>query len=62
MDDEALTLQVPSGGSFQSLRTLLDRLDRQTIAFDELSMHTPDLDDVFLVLTGSLRRSEEGAP
>jgi ABC-2 type transport system ATP-binding protein len=50
-DAEALALQVPSDGSLASLRALLDRLDREAIAVDELSVHTPDLDDVFLTLT-----------
>ncbi|MFC6085658.1 ATP-binding cassette domain-containing protein [Sphaerisporangium aureirubrum] len=50
-DDEALALQVPSDGSSRSLRALLDRLDRNSIEADELSVHTPDLDDVFFALT-----------
>ena len=60
-DDEALTLQVPSDGSVQSLRALLDRLDDASIEVGELSVHTPDLDDVFLTLTGqpdTRRRSQ----
>jgi ABC-2 type transport system ATP-binding protein len=51
-DAEALTLQVPSDGGVLSLRALLDRLDRESIDVAELSVHTPDLDDVFLALTG----------
>ena len=51
-DDDALTLQVPSDGSVRSLRALLDRLDDAAIEVDGLSVHTPDLDDVFLALTG----------
>jgi ABC-2 type transport system ATP-binding protein len=51
-DDAALTLQVPSDGSLRSLKTLLDRLDDESIEVDELTVHTPDLDDVFLALTG----------
>jgi ABC-2 type transport system ATP-binding protein len=51
-DDEALTLQVPSDGSLRSLKTLLDRLDDESIEVNELTVHTPDLDDVFLALTG----------
>jgi ABC-2 type transport system ATP-binding protein len=50
-DQEALTLLVPSDGGVLSLRTLLDRLDRESIEVAELSVHTPDLDDVFLALT-----------
>ena len=51
-DDEALTLRVPSDGSVGSLRAVLDRLDRAAVEVSELSIHTPDLDDVFLTLTG----------
>jgi ABC-2 type transport system ATP-binding protein len=51
-DDEALTLQVPSDGGADSLRRLLDRLDSAALEVGELSVHTPDLDDVFLALTG----------
>jgi ABC-2 type transport system ATP-binding protein len=58
-DDEALTLQVPSDGSVKSLRALLDRLDRASIEVDSLSVHTPDLDDVFLTLTGQPDKEKE---
>ncbi|MEU6788282.1 ATP-binding cassette domain-containing protein [Nonomuraea angiospora] len=51
-DDEELTLRVPGDGGVRSLRALLDRLDAQSIEVEELSVHTPDLDDVFLALTG----------
>ncbi|MDX2697341.1 DUF4162 domain-containing protein, partial [Streptomyces ipomoeae] len=50
-DDEALTLQIPSDGSQRELRAVLDRLDAAGIEADELSVHTPDLDDVFFALT-----------
>ncbi len=52
-DDAALTLDVPSDGGVASIRQLLDRLDAASIDVDELSIHTPDLDDVFLALTGA---------
>ncbi|WP_406293646.1 ATP-binding cassette domain-containing protein [Embleya sp. NBC_00888] len=51
-DDQELTLRVPSDGASKSLRALLDRLDEHTINALEFSVHTPDLDDVFLALTG----------
>jgi ABC-2 type transport system ATP-binding protein len=51
-DDENLTLRVPSDGRSKSLRALLDRLDEYSINAEEFSVHTPDLDDVFLALTG----------
>ncbi|MFE1840264.1 ATP-binding cassette domain-containing protein [Streptomyces sviceus] len=51
-DDESLTLQLPNGGSQSELRALLDQLDTAGIEADELTVHTPDLDDVFFALTG----------
>ena len=51
-DDEALVLRVPGDGSSKSLRALLDRLDEYALSAEEFSVHTPDLDDVFLALTG----------
>ncbi len=52
-DDHALTLQVPSDGSVQSLRSMLAKLDGHAIEIAEMSVRTPDLDDVFLTLTGN---------
>ncbi|MFF5973364.1 ATP-binding cassette domain-containing protein [Streptomyces sp. NPDC012769] len=52
-DDEALALQLPSDGSQRELRSILDWLDSAGIEADELTVHTPDLDDVFFALTGS---------
>ncbi|MFF8810256.1 ATP-binding protein DrrA1-3 family domain-containing protein, partial [Streptomyces omiyaensis] len=52
-DDEALTLQIPNNGSQRALRTLLDRLDTAGVEADELTVHTPDLDDVFFALTAT---------
>ncbi|MEV5834080.1 ATP-binding cassette domain-containing protein [Nocardia sp. NPDC052112] len=51
-DREALTLRVPGDGGTNSLRALLDRLDEYALSAEEFSVHTPDLDDVFLALTG----------
>ncbi|MFD9196165.1 ATP-binding cassette domain-containing protein [Streptomyces phaeochromogenes] len=51
-DDEALSLQIPSDGSQRELRSILDWLDAAGIEADELTVHTPDLDDVFFALTG----------
>jgi ABC-2 type transport system ATP-binding protein len=50
-DDEDLTLRVPGDGGVRSLRALLAQLDEHSIDVEELSVHTPDLDDVFLALT-----------
>jgi ABC-2 type transport system ATP-binding protein len=51
-DEDALTLQVPYDGSVRSLQVLLGRLDEQAVPVGGLSVHTPDLDDVFFALTG----------
>ncbi|WP_103508084.1 ATP-binding cassette domain-containing protein [Streptomyces sp. SM13] len=52
-DDQALALRLPSDGSQRELRSVLDWLDSAGIEADELTVHTPDLDDVFFALTGS---------
>jgi ABC-2 type transport system ATP-binding protein len=50
-DDDALTLTVPTDGTVRSLRQVLDTLaDDEGV--DDLALHIPDLDDVFLALTG----------
>jgi len=51
-DDDTLSLQVPGGGDVRSLRALLDTLEAEAIDVTGLSVQTPDLDDVFLSLTG----------
>jgi ABC-2 type transport system ATP-binding protein len=51
-DADALTVPVPGDGGVRSLRALLDRLDAAAVEVEELSVHTPDLDDVFFALTG----------
>jgi ABC-2 type transport system ATP-binding protein len=57
VDEDALTAQVPGDGragqgTASAVRSVLDRLDAADIAIADLSVHTPDLDDVFLALTG----------
>jgi len=51
-DDDAMTLAVPGDGAVGSLRELLDALDRASVRVERLTVHTPDLDDVFMALTG----------
>jgi ABC-2 type transport system ATP-binding protein len=51
-DDEALVLRVPNEGGIRSLRDVLARLGDE-VAVEDLSIHTPDLDDVFFALTGN---------
>jgi len=52
-DADHLVLQVPADGTVDSLRELLDELHREAIAVERVSIHTSDLDDVFLAVTGS---------
>jgi ABC-2 type transport system ATP-binding protein len=51
-DDASLSIDVPSDGGFRSLRSIMERLDRERIEARSLSIHTADLDDVFFALTG----------
>jgi ABC-2 type transport system ATP-binding protein len=52
-DQDELVLQVPADGTVDSLRGLLDELHEARIPVERLSIHTPDLDDVFFAVTGS---------
>ncbi|MFI1445440.1 ABC transporter, partial [Streptomyces fructofermentans] len=60
-DDNALALHVPSDGSQRALRTLLDLLDTAHLEADELTLHTPDLDDVFFALTTDTTTTDTAA-
>jgi ABC-2 type transport system ATP-binding protein len=51
-DDDALTLQFAGDGRVSTLRALLRQLDSASVEVEALTVHTPDLDDVFLALTG----------
>jgi len=51
-DLDQLILQVPGAGSVASLRQVLKALDDARIDVEHLSIHTPDLDDVFFTVTG----------
>ena len=50
--DDTLTLEVPSDAGATAVRALLNRLGDTADEVDEVSVHTPDLDDVFFALTG----------
>jgi ABC-2 type transport system ATP-binding protein len=51
-DDDTLTLQLAGDGRVSTLRTLLRQLDDASVEVEALTVHTPDLDDVFFALTG----------
>nr|WP_228824665.1 ATP-binding cassette domain-containing protein [Nocardia blacklockiae] len=60
-EPEDATLAIPGDGSVRTLRALLDRLDAAGIEPEGLAVHTPDLDDVFLTLTGQSVPEKETA-
>jgi len=51
-DEQELVLRVPNEGGIRSLRDVLARLG-DDVAVEDLSIHTPDLDDVFFAVTGN---------
>jgi ABC-2 type transport system ATP-binding protein len=51
-DDDGLTLQLPGDARVSTLWPLLQRLNDASVEVEALSVHTPDLDDVFFALTG----------
>jgi ABC-2 type transport system ATP-binding protein len=51
-DVDQLIMQVPGDGSIDSLRRVLNELSDARIDVENLSIHTPDLDDVFFAVTG----------
>jgi ABC-2 type transport system ATP-binding protein len=57
-DEDDLIVRVPSDGGAKSVRALLNQLDTHSIEVEEFSVHTPDLDDVFLALTGHASTKE----
>jgi ABC-2 type transport system ATP-binding protein len=50
--DDDLQILVPSDGTVASLRRLLGMLDHAGIEVEDLSIHAPNLDDVFFAVTG----------
>ncbi|MDL4818694.1 ATP-binding cassette domain-containing protein [Actinomadura opuntiae] len=66
-DREMLSVDVPSDGSVASLKSLLAKFDDDSVEVANLSIHSPDLDDVFFALTdhGAAEPADEagdGAP
>jgi ABC-2 type transport system ATP-binding protein len=60
-DEERLVLRVPGKGDVASLRRLLAQLDDARIAVEEISIASPDLDDVFFAVTGQPTAEQEAA-
>ena len=61
LDEERLAIRVSGNGDVTSLRHLLAQLDDAQIAVEELSIHGPDLDDVFFAVTGQPTLEPEAA-
>ena len=57
----AIALEVPGDGSVRQVRDVLDRLDSAAVEVTRLAVRTPDLDDVFLALTGRTATHDEVA-
>jgi ABC-2 type transport system ATP-binding protein len=53
-NDADLTLQVPADTSARAVLDVLSRIDVDDVP--HISLHTPDLNDVFLALTGQTRK------
>jgi ABC-2 type transport system ATP-binding protein len=51
-DDDSLTLSLPGGSDIPAIRGVLDQLERTSVTASHLEVTSPDLDDVFLALTG----------
>jgi ABC-2 type transport system ATP-binding protein len=56
-DDQELVLRLPHDGGIRSLREVFARLG-DGVAVEDLSIHTPDLDDVFFAVTGNPLKEE----
>ncbi len=61
-DEDDLTLLVPGDGNVTALRRVLEDLDDGGIEIAQLSIHTPDLDDVFFALTDHPAAPEAAVP
>jgi ABC-2 type transport system ATP-binding protein len=57
-DEDDLIVRVPSDGGAASVRAVLNELAAHSIGVEDFSVHTPDLDDVFLALTGRANAKE----
>ena len=55
-NDADLTLQVASDDSGRSVQDVLSRIDVDSVR--HVTLHTPDLDDVFLAFTGRARKAQ----
>jgi ABC-2 type transport system ATP-binding protein len=59
---DLLVLQVPTDDTTQSLMALLERIDENALGVERVTVHMPDLDDVFLALTGNSKHNQDASP
>lgn len=52
MNQETRSISIPTDGSVRAVKKILDALHEAGVELDEMSVHKPTLDDVFLHLTG----------
>jgi ABC-2 type transport system ATP-binding protein len=60
-DPDRLRISLPTDGSANDVRALLDELDPDRTAIDRFAVHSATLDDVFLALTGHRTRAVPAA-
>jgi ABC-2 type transport system ATP-binding protein len=58
-DSDSLVLQIPTDDTPESLMGLLKRIDRHALRVERVTLHMPDLDDVFFALTGNPKQEQE---
>jgi ABC-2 type transport system ATP-binding protein len=58
-DDKAFSLSIPIIDINRDVKDVLDELANQKISISSMEVHKPTLDDVFLSLTGKLKRLKE---
>ena len=61
IDEQARSLSVPVRGGAEVLRDALRRLDDSGVTLVDVGLRRPDLDDVFLILTGHSSETSVGA-
>ena len=61
-EEDDLILRVPNDGNVAALRGVLEQLDDAGVEIAQLSIHTPDLDDVFFAVTGHPAAEEVAVP
>jgi ABC-2 type transport system ATP-binding protein len=60
-DSDSLVLQIPTDDTPESLMGLLERIDRHSLHVERVTVHMPDLDDVFFALTGTPKQEQEAS-